>query len=789
MTAVNSSSILGLVRSGTWSQVLCTSYALSLSFFEAVVLNELTAHAAPACTLLIDKEGVRSALDEYGPQHAGRMYEVEPVAVDTGCFHPKILLLANQGDAHLVVGSGNLTFSGWGRNLECFDHLHASFAAGAFRDMSEFFRVLADVPWVQHSAQQACHRTAEVLDRGARSGAGDGSIHVLHNLRRPLLDQFADIASSLGGARRVIIAAPYYDQVAIPEICKAFAVEHTFLHAHAGGTVEGAASNWPPNSAKIARPVQVNWIDEFSDRPLHAKLFEVLCTNGRFVVSGSANATRAGLLHKGNVEVCAVRIEQKVLSGWSYQPSQALIPKKVTPDVDDSENNNHVCVLTGKLNGMSVRGRVMEPFPTGPSQVSCRTAGVWQDCGLVSTDALGRFALRLSAEASWKGGQMVLQLRATSGVLARGFLSQPEFGSVVRRLGASARSFITFLQGMDVPEDMAAILHYFQQHPEDLLEPETISAGGNRSVPPVEQDHTLPVQEESNSDHWPQSNDGPISSKSGSAWERMIQDLIATLTNRVTRDSSEDEDEDTAEDDQTKNAQRKRKAAAEAARRKIELGVPYLFDQIEKADPERVNLALTLALLQHAARKIRMEPSVAHKYFTRLITIAARRKTWPSDQSLVQAAYVLWGVQLAIAGENGAVLRTRRNLLRCGCNLNQREMPDVSKLSGLWQALVKTHSADEFWREVCAATVPQEEAARYILSRGVPSPGAFPALSKSPGWTGLKGGMHSRVRVYDTLPQACLSCSRFLATRDRDQLKQHAAITHSCGYTLVCTEL
>ena len=397
MTAINSSSILGLVRSGTWSQVLCTSYALSLSFFEAVVLNELTARTAPACTLLIDTAGVRSALDEFGPQHAGRMYEVEPVAVDTGCFHPKILLLANQNDAHLVVGSGNLTFSGWGRNLECFDHLHASFAADVFRDMSDFFSALADAPWVRHAAQQACHRAAEVLDRGARGGAGDGRIHVLHNLRRPLLDQFADIASSLGGARRVIIAAPYYDQIAIPEICKVLAVEHTFLHAHPGGTVEGAVSNWPPNSAKIARPVQVDWIDEFSDRPLHAKLFEVVCANGRFLVSGSANATRAALLSGGNVEVCAVRIEQEVSSGWSYQPSQALIPKKVATDVDDIENNNHVCVLTGKLNGMSVRGRVMEPFPAGPSQVSCRTAGVWQDCGLVSTDALGRFDIRLSA--------------------------------------------------------------------------------------------------------------------------------------------------------------------------------------------------------------------------------------------------------------------------------------------------------------------------------------------------------------------------------------------------------
>jgi hypothetical protein len=769
--------------------VLCTSYALSLSFFEAVVLNKLTARAAPVCTLLIDTEGVRSALDEFGPQHAGRMYDVEPVAVDKGCFHPKILLLANQVDVHLVVGSGNLTFSGWGRNLECFDHLHASFAADAFRDMGEFFRALAGTPRVRFAAQQACHRAAEVLDRSARDGTGDGRIHVLHNLRRPLLDQFADIASSLGGARRVIIAAPYYDQIAIPEICNALAVGHTFLHAHPGGTVEGTVFNWPPNSAKIARPVQVDWINKFSDRPLHAKLFEVVCANGRFLVSGSANATRAALLPGGNVEVCAVRIEQEVSTGWSYQPSQALIPQKVTTDGDDIENNDHVCVLTGKLHGMSVRGRVMEPFPAGPSHVSCRTAGVWQDCGLASTDALGRFAIRLPAEASGKGGQMVLQLKATTGVLARGFLSQPEFGSVVRRLGTSARSFITFLQGMDVPEDMAAILHYFQQHPEDLLEPETTSTGGVKPAPPDEHDHSLPVQEDWNFDHWLHSDDGHASSKSGSAWERLIHDLIATLTNPATRNSREDEDEDSAEDDRTEGSHEKRKTAAEAAQRKIELGVPYLFNQIEKANPERVNIALTLALLQHAAHVTQMEPSVAHKYFTRLIAIATRRKTWPPEQNIVQAAYVLWGVQLAAAGENGAALRTRRNLLRCDCNPNQCEMPDVSKLNGLWQSLAKSPSADEFWREVCAATVPQEEAARYISLRGVPGPNAFPALSQSPGWTALKSGMHSRVRVYDTLPKVCLSCSRFLSTRDHDQLKQHAAITHSCGYTLVCTEL
>jgi HrpA-like RNA helicase len=118
----------------------------------------------------------------------------------------------------------------------------------------------------------------------------------------------------------------------------------------------------------------------------------------------------------------------------------------------------------------------------------------------------------------------------------------------------------------------------------------------------------------------------------------MAHDLIATLTNPSTWKPAEDEKDDLAGDNREEKPRAKRKAAVDAARRKIESGLPYIFGQIEKADPEQVNIALTLALLQHAAHETQMESSVVKKYFTRLIAIAARRKVWLPDQNLVQVA-------------------------------------------------------------------------------------------------------------------------------------------------------
>ncbi len=109
-----------LVSAHRWERVTFTTYALSLSFFEAVVLDALVRGGARQALILADVQGVRAGLSEQGAQRVGKDYNVEPVAVSSGrAFHPKISVFSDKEDSHVLVGSGNLTFNGWGPVTLC----------------------------------------------------------------------------------------------------------------------------------------------------------------------------------------------------------------------------------------------------------------------------------------------------------------------------------------------------------------------------------------------------------------------------------------------------------------------------------------------------------------------------------------------------------------------------------------------------------------------------------------------------------------------------------------------
>ena len=120
---------LDLAKAAPWSSVLFTTYALSLSFFEAVVIDALIRGGGRNLTIISDPDGVRAGLSERGARLVGRDYELLPAERIGGVFHPKLSVFLGDEDAHLLVGSGNLTFGGWGGNFELVDHLHPSFVS------------------------------------------------------------------------------------------------------------------------------------------------------------------------------------------------------------------------------------------------------------------------------------------------------------------------------------------------------------------------------------------------------------------------------------------------------------------------------------------------------------------------------------------------------------------------------------------------------------------------------------------------------------------------------------
>jgi hypothetical protein len=78
------------VSADTWYRVTFTIFAIRLSFFEAVALDSLIRGSGRQAIILADVEGVLARLSEQGAQRVGKDYEVEPVAVTSGVFHPKV---------------------------------------------------------------------------------------------------------------------------------------------------------------------------------------------------------------------------------------------------------------------------------------------------------------------------------------------------------------------------------------------------------------------------------------------------------------------------------------------------------------------------------------------------------------------------------------------------------------------------------------------------------------------------------------------------------------------------
>jgi hypothetical protein len=275
---------LQLVAAHPWQRVTFTTYALSLSFFEAVILDALIRGGGREALIRADVEGVRAALSEQGAQRVGKDYQVEPVSVTSGLFHPKITVLTAKDECHLLVGSGNLTFGGWGGNYEILEHLHPGFAADAIEDAADFFERLSDNGRVRYGARAHCGAVAADLRASAAGKPRNGDIRLLHNLDFAISDQLVDLVGDLGGATQMLMAAPFWDEQggATDRLCKQLGLEEVFIHAHAYGTVEGkAGSNWPFRCRSTIHPVQLKVMDDKDERRYLAPLRKHRCLENR----------------------------------------------------------------------------------------------------------------------------------------------------------------------------------------------------------------------------------------------------------------------------------------------------------------------------------------------------------------------------------------------------------------------------------------------------------------------------------------------------------------------------
>lgn len=292
---------------------IATTYTFGPRFFESQVLSALTdRHEASNTVVLIDADTYDRTLTEttettdpavgQGLRAVGRRYYLAPVAVDNGIFHPKIVFQAGEKRANGIVGSANLTQSGYTSNREIVT-TSATEAAAPNPQSAALLAECRDYLIALQTQISTDRWSSIIVDRyEAILSASDWlaeyedgverSTWVLHNLDAPLVEQLlAQIDSDGAQIEAIHVIAPFYGTgLAVPRWFTDEGIDTT-LYLQDGQTQinSEALDDWIKSPTATALRLE-------ADRYVHGKLLYVQTDCGAYALTGSANASASALL-------------------------------------------------------------------------------------------------------------------------------------------------------------------------------------------------------------------------------------------------------------------------------------------------------------------------------------------------------------------------------------------------------------------------------------------------------------------------------------------------------------
>lgn len=350
-----------ILASRRWETALFTTYAFSVSFFESVILRELQKGGCREVWVLTDVEGYATSLIERRATKVGRDYRLIPILAPNGVFHPKCAYLSSSHGDLLLVGSGNLTFGGYGRNVEVLDVLAPEAHPTAFRDFANFLEALGTRPDLAVPETAWVSSFANMARRASDSSKPDGSnsaVRLLHSVERPIVKQIAEVCAQHGGAERITVLSPFHDPDGSAVLALARATQCSEI-----------CIGMPPDPNQLSTfpfPTGHRWglrlsavrprVDDASRRPLHAKWIEIKTPTGVLTITGSINATTAALCSTRNIEIGVVRSQGFIAHEWEGVPIPADFERKpFSPGLAARKFSVH----TSLLGSGEIRGQIM----------------------------------------------------------------------------------------------------------------------------------------------------------------------------------------------------------------------------------------------------------------------------------------------------------------------------------------------------------------------------------------------------------------------------------------------
>jgi len=290
---------------GPVEHLVILTHNVDLLYVENVLLPRLRDLGEPALMIIADaacaamtfanQAGLTSSL--------GRRYRV--IGVDLGGmrrFHPKAIFVLKKEQAHLAIGSGNLTAGGYGGNFEAWmtwDTIEEERPV-----IAAFLRVLQQLPSLISMPERLDNLTKAIADASFLQHLPE-SQGLLSSFSASILGQMERLAPK--PVQEIIIISPYFDSelVALRRLGTTFGSKLTILaQPKRSGLSREQFQSLPPE----IRVCALKPASDDEKRFIHAKVYAIRTGDRYYVFLGSANCSMAALIlppSQANAELMA----------------------------------------------------------------------------------------------------------------------------------------------------------------------------------------------------------------------------------------------------------------------------------------------------------------------------------------------------------------------------------------------------------------------------------------------------------------------------------------------------
>ena len=301
-------------RTNIYHSALLTTYSFDPIYFEAVYLSTLRKLGITNVVVLMDASMYDQLLSDSNYQcHRVSQYNytlVRKESFHSGVFHPKVVLLFGEEEGTLIVGSGNLTYSGLANNDEIWNafhiqgnnSIHYPLFYQAWKYLSKSANqtsslVSRQIDWM---LEQSPWLHQETTDSTVLLSSGEECTLLYNTAESTILDK---LLLSIGDKKIVSIRviAPFYDAEgdALSALNKQLVPKEMLC------ILDLERQSAPYSLLKTNTSTVFCKAD--SSNPLHAKIFELQAEDETWLLCGSANAGNMALgtgHYAFNDEVC-----------------------------------------------------------------------------------------------------------------------------------------------------------------------------------------------------------------------------------------------------------------------------------------------------------------------------------------------------------------------------------------------------------------------------------------------------------------------------------------------------